>query len=93
MNRTSNFSSYLSAQGWKKSFDYKQLKPGDICFTTYVGGIPSHTYIFMGWVKEGEFKNAYVVDNQIYDYKSAYHIRNISYATKDKEAFYYFMYK
>ncbi len=43
--------------GWKKEKDYKKLKPGDICFTTdenlNTNGIPTHTYIFMGWVDEG----------------------------------------
>ena len=40
----------------------------DLCFTTdgfgNKKGIPSHTYIFMGWVEEGKFDYAYICDNQ-----------------------------
>lgn len=54
---TSQLISYLKDKGWKKNTDYKQLKPGDICFTTDESGnkdgIPSHTYIFMKWAKRG----------------------------------------
>lgn len=86
----------LLKKGWKYSCDFKNLLPGDICFTTPYGGgegKPTHSYIFMGWVDENSTKYAYVCDNQTTDYGINYHIRNIDFATEDKEAFYYFMYK
>ena len=86
--------------GWGKETDYKNLMPGDICFTTDASGnkngIPTHTYVFMKWVKEGKYDYAYICDNQAKDYKSKiYHIRNINVVTKvngsDKDAFAFFM--
>ncbi|MBC8060674.1 MAG: hypothetical protein H7Y18_08405 [Clostridiaceae bacterium] len=63
--------------------DYTQLKPGDICFTTdsnlNANGTPSHTYVFMSWVKKGKYDFAYICDNQAKDYNNKiYHVRNIS---------------
>ena len=87
-------------KGWEKESDYKDLMPGDICFTTDAkgdkDGLPTHTYVFMKWVKEGKYDYAYICDNQAKDYKSKiYHIRNISIVTKvngsDKDAFAFFM--
>lgn len=90
----------LEEKGWQKQRDYKNLKPGDICFTTDENGdkngIPTHTYVFMKWVKEGNYDYAYICDNQAKDYKgNVYHIRNINVITKsngfDKDAFSFFM--
>ncbi|HZK54299.1 MAG TPA: hypothetical protein VFC84_08920 [Desulfosporosinus sp.] len=87
-------------KGWEKEKDYKNLTPGDICFTTDAtgdkNGLPTHTYVFMKWVKDGQYDYAYICDNQAKDYKSKiYHIRNISVVTKvngsDKDAFSFFM--
>lgn len=39
------------------SYDFSQIKPGDIVFTNNY----THVYIFMGWDKDGY---AYIVDNQ-----------------------------
>ena len=37
-----------------------------------------HTYVFMAWVKEGNYDYAYICDNQTKDYENKiYHIRNI----------------
>lgn len=90
----------LEKMGWKKQWDYKNLMPGDICFTTDSNGdkngIPTHTYVFMKWVKEGNYDYAYICDNQAKDYEDkVYHIRNISIKDKsngfDKDAFAFFM--
>lgn len=72
----------LNQMGWKKDTDYKNLQPGDIGFTTDAAGnkdgIPTHTYIFMGWVEKGNYDYAYIVDNQAKDYDNKiYHISNI----------------
>lgn len=86
----------LLKMGWKFSKDISELMPGDICLTTPFGGgegKPSHSYIFMGWVESDNMKYAYICDNQVSEYGSVYHIRNIKNSTQDKEAFYYFMYK
>ncbi|WP_138204528.1 hypothetical protein [Haloimpatiens lingqiaonensis] len=92
----------MKADGWKIERDYKKLKPGDICFTTDESlnkkGIPSHTYIFMGWQKEGSYDYAYICDNQAKDYQGKiYHLRNIAKVDKigksSKEPFSFFMYK
>lgn len=90
----------LEKANFKRETDYKKLKPGDICFTTDAmgnkNGIPTHTYVFMGWVKEGSYDYAYICDNQAKDYKNkVYHIRNISIIDKangfTKDAFSFFM--
>jgi len=90
----------LNKRGWKKESDFKKLQPGDVCFTTDFNGSkkgkPSHTFIFMGWVKPGNYDYAYICDNQIRDYKgNTYHIRNIKGRGKQngytKEAFSFFM--
>ena len=100
MANISNFLDFLEKRNWKKNFDYKQLKPGNICFSTDESGnkygIPTHTYIFMGWVNDGSYDYAYICDNQAKDYQNKiYHIRNIN--CKDtvngfeKDAFSFFM--
>jgi|GEM_PF-5448301 len=90
----------LAQRGWSWGTDYKELKPGDIAFTTDSTGrkigIPSHTYIFMGWVSEGSYDYAYICDNQAKDYDNKiYHIRNIrdrdNVDGKSKDAFNFFM--
>ena len=97
---TTQIISILENKGWKKESDYKKLKPGDICFTTdYTGskkGTPTHTYVFMGWVKEGSYDYAYICDNQAKDYENkVYHIRNIKNRVEinglTKDAFSFFM--
>lgn len=100
ISNTSQLLPYLKKKGWKKDFDYKKLKPGDLCFTTdekgNKNGIPTHTYIFMGWTKKNNYKYAYVCDNQAKDYKNKiYHVRNIENIEKAngfaKDAFAFFM--
>ena len=78
---------------WKTSNSLSLLLPGDICFTTPdYNGLPSHVYVFMGWVKSGRVDYAYVCDNQSYDYGFTLHIRNIKNSLPGKEAFYSFIY-
>ncbi|OFI06710.1 hypothetical protein CLOACE_08650 [Clostridium acetireducens DSM 10703] len=100
MGNTGEFISFLKEKGWKKRKNYKRLKPGNVCFTTDESGnnkdIPTHTYIFMGWVEEGKYDYAYICDNQAKDYKNKiYHIRNINCIDRikgnTKEAFSFFM--
>lgn len=84
----------LEKNGWEKVSDYTKLQPGDICFTSNSkSGAPSHTYIFMDWVKEGKTDYAYVVDNQVSEYKDTYHKRNIDSSTPKKDKFNFFMRK
>lgn len=85
----------LKKDGWKTISDYKQLKKGDICFTTSSkpSGPPAHTYVFMGWVQQGKTDYAYVVDSQVAEYKNTYHKRNIDFTTPKKEKFAFFMRK
>jgi len=99
-SNTQQFISLLKENGFKKQSDYKKLVPGDICFTTDANGeqinFPTHTYIFMKWVKEGNYDYAYICDNQAKDYKGKiYHIRNVNVVDKtngfDKDAFAFFM--
>lgn len=47
----------LKDMGFVYSYDFSQIKPGDIVFTNNY----SHVYIFMCWDKDGY---AYIVDNQ-----------------------------
>ncbi len=92
---TRQLDSKLASLGFKKSTDYKQLQPGDICFTTNSGiGYPTHVYVFAGWVKKGDYKYAWIYDNQANKYGTVFHIRNISkpdtYKGERKEALQYF---
>lgn len=80
---TSQIISFLKSEGWEKNRDYKELKPGDICFTTdglgNKNGTPTHTYVFMKWVNENSYDYAYICDNQAKDYKgNIYHTRNVA---------------
>jgi len=99
---TDQFLSLLRGKGFKKQMNYKDLMPGDICFTTDASGnkdgIPTHTYIFMKWLKEGNYDYAYICDNQAKDYNGKiYHLRNIKVIARvngfDKDAFAFFMKK
>ncbi|PRR83703.1 hypothetical protein [Clostridium vincentii] len=104
-NETNNISqilTFLKAKGWEKQSNYEELKLGDICFTTDgdgdKNGVPTHTYIFMKWVEEGNYDYAYICDNQAKDYKGkVYHIRNIKVVDKangySKDAFAFYMKK
>ncbi|WP_461204956.1 hypothetical protein [Clostridium sp. DL1XJH146] len=92
----------LNEKGWKREYDYSKLKHGDICFTTDINlnddGKPTHTYIFMGWVEEGNYDYAYICDNQAKDYEGKiYHIRNLANVEEvdgnTKEPFSFFMYR
>lgn len=88
----------LADRGFSKHTDLSALQPGDICFTTdekgRSDGIPTHTFIFLGWAGESEMN---IFDNQIYDYDSLYHPRpvGLSYYMNDpdrpKEATAFFM--
>ncbi|MCY6959782.1 hypothetical protein [Clostridium brassicae] len=100
MASVANFIPFLKGKGWVKERNYKKLKPGDICFSTdnrgNKYGLPTHTYIFMGWVKEGNYDYAYICDNQAKDYKNKiYHIRNMNIIDEAngnrKDAFSFFM--
>jgi hypothetical protein len=92
----------MKNDGWEKETDYKNLKPGNICFTTdemlTSTGAPTHTYIFMGWKEQGLYDYAYICDNQANEYKGKlYHLRNITKVENingnTKEPFSFFMYK
>lgn len=97
--RTSNVEQLmksLTSMQWKKNNDFNQLKRGDICFTTDVPkkvGVPSHTYIFMGWVEDGKTDYAYVCDGQIEQYGNILHKRNISIPTTKNDKFNFFLRK
>jgi hypothetical protein len=97
---TQQILSLLESKGWQRNEDYTQLMPGDVCFTTdnlgNKNGIPTHTYIFMGWMKEGDYDYAYICDNQAKDYDNMiYHVRNIKIVDEangfSKDAFSFFM--
>ena len=88
----------LTDRGFTRHTDLTSLQPGDICFTTdeagKVDGIPTHTFIFLGWADADEME---IFDNQMYDYGSLYHTRQtgLSYFEDDparpKEAIAFFM--
>ncbi|KGM94702.1 hypothetical protein Z968_11235 [Clostridium novyi A str. 4552] len=92
---TAGLVNQLKKDGWKPITDYKQLRKGDICFTTSdkPNGSPAHTYIFITWVTKGKTDFAWVIDSQVSDYKNVYHKRNIDCTTSKKEKFAFFMRK
>lgn len=101
-SNTAQIISIFKESGFEKQSNYENLMPGDICFTTDNNGesigYPTHTYVFMKWVKEGNYDYAYICDNQAKDYNDeVYHIRNINVRTSsngfEKDAFSFFMRK
>ena len=86
----------LTSMDWKKNTDFNALKKGDICFTTDMPGntnVPSHAYVFMGWVEEGKTDYAYVCDGQINEFGKILHKRNLSISTTKKDKFSFFLRK
>lgn len=100
VSRTMELTAQLKNKGWVEYKDYRQLQPGDICFTTDIyggSGSPSHTYVFMNWISPGNYNYAMVCDNQEDRYGTIYHVRNIAkpdvYNGEKKEAFGFFLRK
>ncbi|MBW9152924.1 N-acetylmuramoyl-L-alanine amidase [Clostridium estertheticum] len=86
---THQYLNYLNSNKWSKTKDIKKLAPGSLCFTTNDGtGYPTHTFVFMGWVNDGDYTIAYVADNQ----GQAVHTRSML-AKGDTDAFAFFMSK
>ncbi|MBU3155820.1 N-acetylmuramoyl-L-alanine amidase [Clostridium estertheticum] len=86
---THQYLNYLNSNKWSKTKDIKELTPGSLCFTTNDGtGYPTHTFVFMGWVNDGDYTIAYIADNQ----GQAVHTRSML-ATGDTDAFAFFMSK
>lgn len=86
----------LTSMGWKKNTDYNALEKGDICFTTDMPkkpGVPSHAYVFMGWVEDGKTDYANICDGQIQTNGDILHKRNISISVSDKDKFNFFLRK
>lgn len=83
---TREYLNYLSAHAFVSTYNIKTLTPGSICFTTSIGGYPTHTFVFMGWVASGNYTMAYVADNQ----GKAVHVRNMG-ATVETDAFAFYM--
>ena len=86
----------LTSMDWKKNSDATKLQKGDICFTTDMPGktgVPSHAYVFMGWVKEGKTDYAYICDGQIEEFDNILHKRNLSVTTTKKDKFSFFLKK
>lgn len=84
----------LTSFDWEKNTDFTKLEKGDICFTTDMPekpGVPSHAYIFMGWVEDGKTDYAYVCDGQVEEYGDTLHKRNISISTAEKDKFSFFL--
>jgi hypothetical protein len=100
MCRTDALITELKARGFEVFYDLDMLQPGDICFTTNEAGEisddPTHVYVFLGWMEEDV---ANVFDNQVYDYGSEYHSRDMGLTyfndrqDKPKEATAFFMRK
>ncbi|NLM77849.1 MAG: hypothetical protein GX173_07150 [Ruminococcaceae bacterium] len=80
-NYTPVLTRQLIERGFTRHTDMTGLQPGDICFTTdakgRADGIPTHTFIFLGWAAEGEM---HIFDNQMYDYGCLYHTRFVDLA-------------
>ncbi|MBC8059703.1 MAG: hypothetical protein H7Y18_03465 [Clostridiaceae bacterium] len=90
------FMKALTSMDWKKDTDYTKLQKGDICFTTDMPekhGVPSHTYIFMGWVEEGKTDYAFVCDGQVEEFGTILHKRNLSIPTTKLDKFSFFLRK
>ncbi|MCB2299012.1 hypothetical protein [Clostridium tagluense] len=86
----------LTSMDWKKNTDLTKLQKGDICFTTDVSGkpgVPSHAYVFMGWLEDGKTEYANVCDGQIQEYNNILHKRNLSISVDETDKFSFFLRK
>jgi hypothetical protein len=86
----------LTSMDWKKNTDFTKLEKGDICFTTDMPdkpGEPSHAYVFMGWIEDGQTDYANICDGQVQEYNSTLHKRNISIEINQKDKFSFFLRK
>jgi len=86
----------LISMDWKKNTDFTKLEKGDICFTTDMPGkpgVPSHSYVFMGWVTDGKTDYANVCDGQIDEFGTTLHKRNIAITTTQKDKFGFYLRK
>ncbi|MBZ9687270.1 hypothetical protein G9F72_013130 [Clostridium estertheticum] len=86
----------LTSMEWKKNTDLTKLEKGDICFTTDVAkkpGVPSHAYVFMGWVEDGKTDYANICDGQVQEYTNILHKRNVSISVSEKDKFSFFLRK
>lgn len=97
VGNTTQLTELLLKKGYKKYYDLDKLQPGDICFAAPSGNVnetPDHTYIFKKWT-DSSHKDAYIFDNQLTEYGSCYHVRNVTYKTvrkgKSKSPAIYFM--
>lgn len=97
VGNTTELTEFLLKKGYKKYYDLDKLQAGDICFAAPSGNVnetPDHTYIFKQWT-DSSHKDAYIFDNQLTEYGSCYHVRNITYKTirkgKSKSKAIYFM--
>lgn len=97
VGNTTQLIEFLQKEGYKKYYDLNKLEPGDICFAAPSGNVsetPDHTYIFDKWT-DSSHKDAYIFDNQLTEYGSCYHVRNVTYKTvrnsKSKSPAIYFM--
>lgn len=88
-NSTANtyeFETKLKSLGFVYSYDFSQIKPGDIVFTNNY----THVYIFMCWDKDGY---AYIVDNQRISYDNlVLHRRKILEDTANSDRATHFFY-
>ena len=86
----------LTSMDWKKNTDFTKLEKGDICFTTDMPkkpGVPSHAYVFMGWVEDGKTDYANICDGQIQANGDILHKRNVSISVAGKDKFSFFLRK
>ncbi|MGH4122423.1 MAG: hypothetical protein ACREV6_05785 [Clostridium sp.] len=86
----------LTSMGFKKNTDVTKLEKGDICFTTDVAnkpGVPSHAYVFMGWVANDKTDYGNICDGQVQEYNNILHKRNISILVDEKDKFSFFLRK
>ncbi|WP_102401566.1 hypothetical protein [Haloimpatiens massiliensis] len=95
ISRTDTLVKELEKLGWKKNTNSSDLKKGDIVFTTDtvgITGVPSHTYIFMGW-ENSKKENAYVVDALSAKENVTYHKRPITVQSETTDKMQFFMRK
>lgn len=95
VSRTDTLVKELEKLGWKKSTNANDLRKGDIVFaidTVGIAGVPSHTYIFMGW-ENSKKENGYVVDALSAKDNVTYHKRPITVQSETTDKMQFFMRK
>lgn len=95
VNNTKALAESLQVLGWQMYDKPDQMQKGDVVFTTHLSnmpGYPSHVYIFLNWVQEGVYTDAYICDSlREFNNGEWVHKRNVTYETENQQKMIFYM--